>query len=229
MFVIDVDECQYLITAQHVVEGFGPSGTLEISQSGKWVPIDVLLVGHHPDEDVTAFRSPTFQAPPISDVTVGVDDFYYSQEVYFLGFPFGWKGAVSSANNGYPLPFARRAIISMLDIATGGTLYLDGFNNIGFSGAPVAHLVLGSGAHGTDPTWSICGVVSGFHDTHEWVKNKDEDTPLSYFSTPDSFTLSRSALHWTSYPQIRTRTPPKAPNSLTFQSTTVDGPLSNQR
>ena len=145
----------------------------------------MLLVGHHPDEDVTVFRSPTFQAPPISDVTVGVDDFYYSQEVYFLGFPFGWKGAVSSANNGYPLPFARRAIISMLDIATGGTLYLDGFNNIGFSGAPVAHLVLGSGAHGTDPTWSICGVVSGFHDTHEWVKNKDEDTPLSYFSNSE--------------------------------------------
>jgi hypothetical protein len=95
----------------------------------------------------------------------------YGQDVYFLGFPYGFLGRHSFGRSGYPLPFVKKAVVSLFD---GTTYLLDGHNNPGFSGGPVVW----KAPHSQE--FNAGAVVSGYRCVDEPVYGGTGATPLTY-------------------------------------------------
>lgn len=95
----------------------------------------------------------------------------YGQDVYFLGFPYGFLGKYIFGPDGYPLPFVKRATLSLFN----GTVFLlDGHNNPGFSGAPVVF---------TEPQkleFKVGAVVSGYQYVDEPIYDGPPTSGLTY-------------------------------------------------
>lgn len=91
--------------------------------------------------------TPRFEIDLDASVAIG-------QEGYFFGYPHGWH---SEVNGGY-VAFVKRASISAVPQTQNGVrfFYLDGFNNPGFSGGPVAFY------NYKTSKWAILAVISGF-------------------------------------------------------------------
>jgi len=109
-----------------------------------------------------------------AEIKLGHQLLFYSQEVFFLGFPFGWQPNVGPINNGYPMPYVKRAIVSMIEFDPLPRLVLDGINNPGFSGGPVAF------QSKEDGTWRIAGVVTEFNYARGKVFKGETDEPAGY-------------------------------------------------
>lgn len=177
-FTVRVDNKQYLITAKHVLEdGLGnPIGeklSISIKNRGAWVPYPVQLVGVGDDQHdivVLAGQYPLVRFPEIELGTIGM---LYGQEVYFLGFPFGFEGNVGEANNHYPFPYVKKAVVSLLDGMNGVNIVLDGINNKGFSGGPVAF-------KNSKGSWQIAGVIAGYTAYSEPVIHSSSQTVSPY-------------------------------------------------
>jgi len=95
----------------------------------------------------------------------------YGQDVYFLGFPYGLLGRCAFGPDGFPLPFVKRATVSLFD---GAMFLLDGNNNPGFSGGPVVF---------TEPQsnrYKVAAVISGFQSVPEPVYKGSDQTALTY-------------------------------------------------
>ena len=161
-FAIETDGREYLITARHVVPD--TSTPIEIMSDEKWKQLPVTGIYHHPGEpDVAAItlgqQIATRHPVNLSSVLI------VGQDEAFVGFPFGWNNTHFGFNNGYPIPFVKAAIVSAgISRNETSVVYLDGHNNPGFSGGPIAadHM-----PH-TDPRLGpkIIGVVSGFPPDH---------------------------------------------------------------
>ena len=94
------------------------------------------------------------------------DDFYISQDAFFLGFPYGLNMGSGKINNNYPFPFVKKCIFSAIDnTSTPHLIYLDGHNNHGFSGGPVCYF------SSKTKQIHIAGVVSSFIHTSESLEN----------------------------------------------------------
>jgi hypothetical protein len=77
--------------------------------------------------------SPRHPMPPDSAGLV------YGQDVFFLGFPYGWSAEVKDLNRGFPLPFVKKAIVSNIR----PEIVCQGFRQISPTGRPpVAHRVI---------------------------------------------------------------------------------------
>ena len=137
-FTIDVGGKRYLITAKHVVDGIQDDETVDISHNKDWLPVRVRLVGHGAgDVDVTVLAPQMMfgAAHSLKHSTAGV---VLGEDIYFLGFPYGLSMEVKTdLNAGFPLPLVKKAAVSALGLEDGPIL-LDGHNNVGFSGGPVA-------------------------------------------------------------------------------------------
>lgn len=173
-FTIDVQRKRYLITAKHVVESIYGDAVVEISHNRKWLPLDVLLVGHGPQAiDITALAPQQLfgAAHPLILTTAGLQ---LAEDVYFLGFPYGLSMDVkTSLNAGFPLPLVKKAVVSALGLGNEPML-LDGHNNVGFSGGPVAR-------RGNKEEQTIVGVVSAYHSERHKVKDeKGDETSFTY-------------------------------------------------
>ena len=98
----------------------------------------------------------------------------WTQDVYFLGYPHGWRAEVpEQLNGGYPLPFVKKAIVSAMVTANGfETIFLDGHNNPGFSGGPVVFKPQGGGE------LQVCSVVTGFRYVPEPIYDEDAELPF---------------------------------------------------
>ena len=79
-----------------------------------------------------------------------------TQEVYFLGFPFGMSIDGVAAFGPYPMPIAKHGILSAFN---DGVLLVDAYNNPGFSGAPIVFRDMYQSA----PVFYVLGVVQGFY------------------------------------------------------------------
>ena len=142
-FTIDVDGKQYLCTAKHCVPAAGSDNFqhVEIFHNKRWKQLNVKLVGFgSADTDICVLAPEERLSPPLTLIPMA-DGISYSQDVYFLGFPYGLR-AETGINNGFPLPLVKRGIVSAILNEVNGSekqliLLLDGHNNIGFSGAPV--------------------------------------------------------------------------------------------
>ena len=122
------------------------------------------LSGLAPQEQIGA-------AYPLQLTTAGL---VLAEEVYFLGFPYGLGMDVKTdLNAGFPLPLVKKASVSALGLEDGPIL-LDGHNNAGFSGGPVAR-------RGTKEQQTVIGVVSGFrYDRNKVLDEEGKETTYTY-------------------------------------------------
>jgi S1-C subfamily serine protease len=153
-FTITRHDRQWLVTAQHVIDGIDES---EIVVLRRGTPVEVQLKSIprvRVEADVAVFEldreiTPELPLFPTSDGAV------YTQDVYFLGFPFGLGLGTAGVAQ---LPFVKKAIISASDDKANGVKiwYLDGINNPGFSGGPVVFRRQGTS------DWHVLAVVQGY-------------------------------------------------------------------
>lgn len=162
-FTVDVDGRQYIVTAQHVIDGIEKARSIEIFRDGEWRALDVRIVGTGDSRDVgldvavLAADTRISPAHPLPATSAGIA---YGQQVFFLGFPYGLH-TMLDLNNGFPLAIVKSGIISG-SIGHGPgereVFLLDGHNNPGFSGGPVVF------RHLNQPNGQlrVMGVVSAY-------------------------------------------------------------------
>lgn len=171
-FTIEVEGREYLVTAKHGFVSLGGSDEIDVFSNGDWSPYEVNLVGHAPDDvDITVLAATQRLTPPGLPMDATQAGLIYGQEVYFLGFPYNFLGKFVLGDLGYPLPFVKKATLSLFDDKI---VFLDGHNNPGFSGGPVVF---------TEPTkreYKVAAVISGYRAVEEPVYDGDTETGLTY-------------------------------------------------
>jgi hypothetical protein len=175
-FTIEVDGRQYIVTARHVVKALVGKATVEFQRDRKWIQVPVTVVGHgegEVDVSVLAADLKLTQAFELQPTHEGV---VYGQQMYFLGFPYGWYADIGAVNNGMPVPFVKQAVLSLFyrDENNAFRLFLDGHNNYGFSGGPVVFKPAEQG------DFRVAGVISGFRAAPEPVFNGESKTGMTY-------------------------------------------------
>lgn len=156
-FTLDVDQRQYVVTAKHIVGDLPLDTSIDIYTSGAWnaehvkafhaakgIDVSVLV----PDRLLTV----TF---PLEPKQAGV---YFGEDAYFLGFPYGFDSGVNF-DNGHPIPSVKKGLyMTQFKEGNASQIYLDGYNNPGFSGAPIVYRDLSK----SNVVFNVAGVVSGF-------------------------------------------------------------------
>jgi hypothetical protein len=150
----------YLVTANHVVTGVSDANAvIQVNHLGQWQNLQTIKTLHprSKDADIAVFSldesaSQSFAVKPME----GASGATFGQTVWFLGYPFGGLG--SQFNNGGSIPFIKRGTMSAIDGRNPDAvvLYVDGFNNPGFSGGPIIFWNFSS------HTYEIAGVVKGY-------------------------------------------------------------------
>lgn len=165
-FTIEVDGKQYLITAKHVLNTLTREDEIEIFKDKKWQKLKVFpIFCKDNDVDIIALSFNLKNITPIMNIEVGGAGLTVGQDVYFLGFPYGFIADSYDLNNGYPFPFAKKGIVSAMDFSN-FKLFIDAHNNRGFSGGPVFFVTSNKfDVH-------VCGVAHGFiEDNKETGEN----------------------------------------------------------
>ena len=170
-FTIEVDGRQYLITAKHVLESSSSLTQIDIFHNDAWVMLPCKRIALEPETVDIAVLAFDQQITKILPIQVGIKGTYVSQEVFFVGFPYGLSIDGRELNAGFPLPFVKHGIVSAFG-KRGEPFIVDAINNLGFSGGPIVRP-----DSATNPT--IIGVVSGYRWTPESVFIKDQRTELS--------------------------------------------------
>ena len=99
------------------------------------------------------------------------DGLTYGQDVFFLGFPYDLLGKYIFGPEGYPMPFVKKATVSLFD---GAVFLLDGHGNPGFSGGPVVF------ARPHETKYRVAAVISAGHAVRKPVFEGEKKTPLTY-------------------------------------------------
>jgi hypothetical protein len=133
-FVIDFDGRQYLITARHIVEDILADNRVSIHVRGEWYHAEVnwIEIDSSVDAIVLVFSRLLTKG---SQFEPG-GSYAYGQDVYFLGFPFGWNQYLMP-DQLLPIPFAKKGIVAGWSGDEKDVFYIDGQSNSGFSGGPV--------------------------------------------------------------------------------------------
>ena len=171
-FSIDVDGRQYLVTAKHVLAQLLGKDQIEIFAKGNWSKLLVELVGHATEADISVLAADRRLTPSGLALEPTSEGLVYSQEVFFLGFPYDILSAYIFEGEGYPPPLVKKAIVS--SFVDRNVFLLDGHNNPGFSGGPVVFRAPGQ----TD--LKVAGIVSGYKAVNEPVFAGDQKTQLAY-------------------------------------------------
>ena len=130
------------------------------------------LVGHaQGDVDVAILAADRLLTPSGLPMAATNEGLIYGQDVCFFGFPYGLVGQVAFGSEGHPLPFVKKATVSLLDHRR---LFLDGHNNPGFSGGPV---VFKNPVH---QGYKVAAVISGYQAAKEPIYEGSQITNLSY-------------------------------------------------
>lgn len=192
-FTIEVDGRQYLVTARHLLAGFGGEGDVDLWLGGRWTRFrGRAIYPASPAVDAAALDlgravTVTFPVEPSAGgLTLG-------QQVYFLGYPYGLGTAASSvpAPPGFgEIPFLKSGIVSALDDRDpqANLLYLDGQNNPGFSGGPIVFW------HAESRRFRVAGVVRGYrNEALPVLKRRDLDDPRAR-AHDDLYTRANSGI-----------------------------------
>lgn len=175
IFAIDVDNKQYLITARHVLEGWDRTSNGQVFFNGEWKDLPLAVVGISDVADIAVLAT-NLQVSPTYVMEATAAGTIWGQDVYFLGFPYGWHADVdANINRGFPMPFVKKAIISAMASDDGVQhLFLDGHNNPGFSGGPVVFRESGNN------DLKVAAVISGYRYTEEPIFSGSTVVPLAY-------------------------------------------------
>lgn len=153
-FTVEVDQKQYIITAKHLARDITGEGDLCVYWKGEWHTISVKLIGHSNNNVDISVLSANIQLSPTYSAVPDDKGLVYGQDVYFLGFPYLYRDSkFEEMNRGFPMPFVKKGIVSFMSESQ---LFLDGYNNPGFSGGPVIFKPRGK------QEYQIAGVVSGY-------------------------------------------------------------------
>jgi S1-C subfamily serine protease len=177
-FSIEYKGKLYLVTAKHVVAELPKTNaTIQVMKSGKWTDIHTVRTLFPPssDVDIAVFETDE-KIQPFEVLMAGADDSVtMGQQVWFLGYPWG-LGSRWSGGGGGLVPFIKRGTMSAIDATNldAVVLYIDGFNNPGFSGGPIVYWSFSKHAY------RIIGVVKGYkEDTAKVLVNGEHvDTQL---------------------------------------------------
>lgn len=184
-FLVSIDSNDYLITAKHLFPPALPNKSavdIEILRNNGWIKFKPnYLIHSNANIDIAVLDlKSNDQKDNLFDI--GSKGYYLSQECFFLGFPFGLKmdDNEGKMNNGFPLPFVKKAIISSFisDTSHMTQIFLDGHNNPGFSGGPV---VIANFEAGSKHKMRIIGIISAYLNEEKIIK-----TPLGDFKNSEN-------------------------------------------
>jgi len=159
-FTYEYNSKQFCVTAKHIFEnGNYPTNTKIVfyKNGNDSLEKDVIIHYHtNPKVDIAVIEFlDDFTLSLKFEINLGTNDIYYSQDIFYLGYPLGLDMS-SQALREYPFPLVKKGIISAFinndDITT---LLLDGMNNKGFSGGPVI-------SEGSNKEMKVIGVISGY-------------------------------------------------------------------
>jgi S1-C subfamily serine protease len=162
-FTIDYRGAVYLLTARHVAASLPEiKPVFQIWRDNKWEDVHALrrILPASDDVDIAVLETGEKIAQPFQVAVSAQDEGpTLGQQVWFLGYPFGDTGLTSRMVNQI-LPFIKRGTISAINGSKPDAvvLYIDGFNNPGFSGGPIVYWEFKKRAY------RILGVVQGFRN-----------------------------------------------------------------
>ena len=158
-FTIDYDGKQYICTAKHLLDG-KKQDHIEIRHDGGWKCLKVTVVGFGADASDIVVLSPAKQLSASTRIGYGWTNMNYGTEMRILGFPLGLSIADDgNLNRAFPFPLVKGAILSGFAMDVPRRLFLDCYNNPGFSGGPVVHVPSNSRG-GRD--LEVAGVISAY-------------------------------------------------------------------
>jgi S1-C subfamily serine protease len=158
-FAVDHQGKIYLVTARHVVAGLPTaSATIQVWQTDKWTDYKTVRTLFPPSSqvDIAVLETAEKASQPFEvtgdDTAGGVT---MGQQVWFLGYPYGIG---THFTGGKLLPFIKRGTMSAIDPSNPDAvvLYVDAFNNPGFSGGPILYWSF------SDHKYKLLGVVMGY-------------------------------------------------------------------
>jgi hypothetical protein len=183
-FLLDHQDRIYLVTAKHVVAGVPAIGaTIQVWQSNQWKNYETVktLYPPSPRADIAVFETNEkiphpYSIQPAEGSAGGVT---FGQRDWFLGFPFG-LGTQFGKKATIPLtgriPFIKGGTMSAIDARDPEAviLYIDGFNNPGFSGGPIIYWDF------SQHKYKILGVVEAYREeaANVQIKGKNVPTPI---------------------------------------------------
>ncbi|HCE42846.1 MAG TPA: hypothetical protein DET40_04810 [Lentisphaeria bacterium] len=171
-FAIDVDNRQYLVTAKHAMPGTTDTAQIKIFHEEKWKDISVKVM-RSDEADIAVLCPPVQIAPALPVLLKG--DHYLGQDVFFLGFPYMLHTNLTVPDNrGFVIPFVKKGALSAWFKEGNSrypTIFVDGINNPGFSGAPI--VVMNPKREAI-----IIGIISGYRQSQDPVTNRGIDTGL---------------------------------------------------
>ncbi len=167
-FALDYEGTLYIVTARHVVEGLPETkAVIHVYRARKPYEIATTrtLFPASKDVDIAVFDTGEKVEHPFQIKSVEMGGVMMGQQVWFLGYPYGLESRFSGGENRpkgeapvTAAPFIKRGTMSAIDGTNPDAvvLYIDGFNNPGFSGGPIVYWDL------SKHTYGIVGVVQGY-------------------------------------------------------------------
>jgi S1-C subfamily serine protease len=174
-FAVDHKGSLYLITARHVVAALpSTGGKIQIRQKGEWKDYEVIkkIFPSSDDVDIAVLQTNEKLPTAYGIKWTGTSGVTFGQQVWFLGYPYGLGSKFANGE----LPFIKRGTMSAIDGSNPEAivLYIDGFNNPGFSGGPIIYWSF------SDHIIQILGVVKGYQpeSAKVMVNGVQQDTAL---------------------------------------------------
>jgi len=141
----------YLITAKHNAPNIQSGDNITIFRDNAWqlFKVDVIEC-QNKSADIIAFRTHSPLKTKISSLLPASKmDFYLGQDVFLVGFPARYLelglSSFDKVNEGYPMPFAKKCIISSFGSKDGiQVICLDTVANKGLSGGAVYYTANGN-------------------------------------------------------------------------------------
>lgn len=160
-FAVEHKNKLYFVTARHVVSEVPmKDGAIEFLYGGEWRRLSVRTKLLPPSTNVDIAVLVTGEAAkPFT--TVAEPGATMGQNVFFLGYPYGLHSRFTEASEmmNWHVPFIKRGTMSAIAGGSDATvLYIDGFNNPGFSGGPIIAWDF------SQRVYRIIGVVQGYRE-----------------------------------------------------------------
>lgn len=138
-FALPINGEHCLITAAHVIQGLeeGKKTKLKIFKNNQWLEIDAIPYFCNSNIDIAIIKTPIPSERKPTNITLDMGGVILGQDSFFLGFPYfgtNIQPKIEECNDGFPLPFFKKATISAIHEPL---IYFDGHNNPGFSGGPL--------------------------------------------------------------------------------------------
>jgi hypothetical protein len=177
-FSIDYNGKLYFITARHVIGNLPThDAKIQIMQTGEWKDYHIarVLFPESNDVDIAVLQTDEKIEKPYGVALLSGGEGEgpsFGQQVWFIGYPWGLHTHLSNGE----IPFIKRGTMSAVDSTNPKAIvvYIDGFNNPGFSGGPVIYWDFKARAY------RIIAVVKGYREDNAsvLVNGKLVPTPI---------------------------------------------------